>query len=130
VQARLCHLVLSWGSIILKMRLSVVLLVMATSDFVAQRCDNCFTFHDINWKLVEFNGEPAKNFDDERETYLQLTIDENRLKGSGGCNRFIGSYELKGETHRLEKSALPGCSVPMPLNNAKHRSFALSGYEF
>ena len=87
----------------LKIGLSVLLLVMATSGCAAQRCDHCPTLHDIHWKLVGLNGEPAKTFEGDRETYLQLSIDENRLQGSGGCNRFFGTYELKGETIRFGK---------------------------
>jgi heat shock protein HslJ len=85
----------------LKLWLSIILLVMATSGCVAPRCDHCSIFYDIHWKLVELKGAAAKTFEGERETWLQFSKDDNRMHGSGGCNRFFGSYELEGNSLRF-----------------------------
>lgn len=49
------------------------------------------------WKLVELNGQPvvAQPGGKAREAHMILKIAGNRVQGSGGCNRFFGSYELK-----------------------------------
>jgi heat shock protein HslJ len=48
------------------------------------------------WKLIELNGATLTPLDKQRsELHINLHVDGNRLTGSGGCNNFTGSYELK-----------------------------------
>lgn len=46
------------------------------------------------WKLVELNGQPVTTNDGNREAFLILKTDNNRVHGNGGCNTFNGGYEL------------------------------------
>ena len=50
-----------------------------------------------HWALVLLDGKavpaPAAK---EREPFMVFGPEGNRLVGSGGCNRFAGSYEQKG----------------------------------
>ncbi|MDA8523609.1 META domain-containing protein [Acidovorax sp. NCPPB 4044] len=54
------------------------------------------------WKLVEIDGlamppTPAGRTD----AHLVLLPEEGRVAGSGGCNRFVGAYEVAGEGLRV-----------------------------
>lgn len=49
----------------------------------------------VYWKLIEINGQPvSEKWEKGREPHLIFDAAENRVYGSGGCNRFFGSYEL------------------------------------
>jgi heat shock protein HslJ len=51
---------------------------------------------ETHWKLVELNGQAVTNpAGNQKEAYIMLTKEGNRLQGSGGCNSLMGSYELK-----------------------------------
>ena len=45
------------------------------------------------WKLTELNGQPVKP--GPNDTYITLKRDDNRVIGSGGCNRLTGTYTLE-----------------------------------
>ncbi len=52
------------------------------------------------WKLAVIFGDPVvwnENFN--QEPYLILKTEGNRVIGSDGCNRLMGSYELKKGNH-------------------------------
>jgi heat shock protein HslJ len=49
----------------------------------------------------------------ERETWLQFSKDDNRIHGSGGCNRFFCSYELEGNSLRFGKIGATRMSCAM-----------------
>ena len=44
------------------------------------------------WKLVELNGKPLAPA--ANEAHIILKAGEDRVVGSGGCNRLMGQYEL------------------------------------
>lgn len=48
------------------------------------------------WKAIELAGKPVPTQDAKREAHL-IFQPANRVSGSDGCNRFTGSYELKGD---------------------------------
>ena len=50
---------------------------------------------ETHWKLVELNGQPVVNpIGNQKEAYIMLAKEDNRLSGSGGCNMMMGGYEL------------------------------------
>ena len=51
---------------------------------------------ETRWVLVELGGEPVEQAG-ERAPHLALDQAESRACGSGGCNRFTGSFELSGD---------------------------------
>jgi heat shock protein HslJ len=51
---------------------------------------------ETRWVLVELGGEPVEQAG-ERAPHLALDQAESRAYGSGGCNRFTGSFELSGD---------------------------------
>lgn len=64
------------------------------------------------WKLVEINGTPVDT-GLNREPFLQLDAEENRVSASGGCNGMGGTYELKAN-NRLSFSELIGTMMACP----------------
>ncbi len=55
------------------------------------------------WKLTALNGKPVLAAANQREPslILQSAGAHQRATGSGGCNRFTGSYELNGNSLRF-----------------------------
>jgi copper homeostasis protein (lipoprotein) len=58
------------------------------------------------WKLVELIGKKVHHEEiNKREPHMILRYDGNKVTGSGGCNTFNGTYELK-ESNRINFSKL------------------------
>ena len=53
---------------------------------------------EIYWRLTELSGKPVSEFPAQnKEPYILLIEERNRVEGTGGCNSMGGSYVLKGE---------------------------------
>jgi heat shock protein HslJ len=65
-----------------------------------------------HWTLTQLNGEAVKPQTGHNEAYIELAADTQRLSGSGGCNRLMGSYELDGTNlhFRQVASTMMACS--------------------
>jgi copper homeostasis protein (lipoprotein) len=51
-----------------------------------------------HWKLVMLGGGPLPaTADPERVPHLVFAADEDRVSGSGGCNRLSGTFTLEGD---------------------------------
>jgi copper homeostasis protein (lipoprotein) len=50
-------------------------------------------FTNTYWRLVRLGKEPVVVSAERREPHLRFLPGENRVQGSTGCNRLIGSYE-------------------------------------
>ena len=74
------------------------------------------------WKLIELGGAPLAESPQEREAELQLHAEGHRLAATGGCNRLLGSYELRGETLTLAPGAMTMMACPEPVM-AQERNF-------
>lgn len=59
------------------------------------------------WKLIEVNGAAVAEGSTQKEPFIRLTGEENRLEATGGCNGMGGTYELK-EPNRIKFSQLIG----------------------
>ena len=44
------------------------------------------------WKLMKISGREAEIGADDKEVFMVLTLEENRVRGFAGCNTFTGSY--------------------------------------
>lgn len=53
-------------------------------------------FQNTYWKLTALNGKPVFVGERQREPSLVLDSENLRVAGYGGCNRLMGSYEVKG----------------------------------
>ena len=57
------------------------------------------------WKLVRLGNEPVILGAGDKEPYMTLMSERNRMQGFAGCNRLLGSYELKGEKLKFGRMA-------------------------
>ncbi len=62
---------------------------------------------DRYWKLVEVGGQAVADGSTQKEPYIQLNSEDNRLQATGGCNGLGGTYELK-DPNRISFSQLIG----------------------
>lgn len=75
------------------------------------------------WKLVELNGQPVTTKEGNREAFLILKPENNRVHGNGSCNTFNGSYKLmEGNRIKFSKmaSTLMAC-MDMELEQRFHK---------
>jgi heat shock protein HslJ len=59
---------------------------------------------DTYWKLVGLNGKDIAIVENSREAHIMFG-DDQRVTGSDGCNRFMGGYQLSGESLSFEQLA-------------------------
>jgi putative lipoprotein len=64
------------------------------------------------WTLTQLNGQPINTESGKSEAYIELAADTQRLSGSGGCNRLMGSYELDGSSLRFKQVASTMMACP------------------
>ena len=82
------------------------------------------------WKLLEINGKPVTLADGQEEPYVILDIKGNRMHGFSGCNRFFGTYLIKGEIFVFNKMAatrmacMKGLSLEDAFLEAMHKTEA------
>ena len=50
---------------------------------------------EVYWKLIGIQGKAILTEENEREAYIILKLENQRLQGFGGCNILLGSYVLK-----------------------------------
>lgn len=55
-------------------------------------------FQDTHWKLIDLAGKPVNNSKNHKEMYIVFRSENNRAEGNGGCNAFVTSYQLKGDS--------------------------------
>ncbi|SKB35723.1 Uncharacterized lipoprotein NlpE involved in copper resistance [Parapedobacter luteus] len=59
------------------------------------------------WKLIELDGTAVDAGTTQKEPYIRLNQENNRLEANGGCNGLGGTYEL-AEPNRIKFSQLIG----------------------
>jgi copper homeostasis protein (lipoprotein) len=72
------------------------------------------------WKLVRLGNEPVTVGAGEKEPYMTLMHQGERVQGFAGCNRMMGSYELNGENLKFGRMASTrmACQNGMELESA------------
>jgi len=66
------------------------------------------------WKVVEINGQPVTNpATNQKEAYIMLTKEGNRLQGNGGCNNLMGTYQLM-DGNRIKFSGVASTMMACP----------------
>lgn len=58
---------------------------------------------DTQWTLAEVNGKVPEN--ETSQAYIKLSEKTQRVEGSGGCNRLMGSYQLDGRKLHFKETA-------------------------
>ena len=57
------------------------------------------------WKLVVLGNEPVAVEPTRREPHLVLNLAEQKMRGHGGCNHFVGTYDFDGDRLQLRPIA-------------------------
>jgi len=72
------------------------------------------------WKLVRLGNNPVILGAGDKEPYMTLMSEKNRVQGFSGCNRLMGRYELKEEniTFVPMASTRMACQQGMELESA------------
>jgi heat shock protein HslJ len=58
---------------------------------------------DNSWRLMDMNGTPLNLKQGQRNPFISLETRDNRIHGFAGCNRFSGTYLVKGEIFLFNK---------------------------
>ena len=74
-----------------------------------------------NWQLVELDGAPAKELPEPHVAQIEFLAD-GKIAASGGCNRLLGSYELKGDALSIMPGGMTMMACEEPLM-AQERAF-------
>jgi putative lipoprotein len=78
----------------------------------------------IHWRLADLNGKPVTLSMEQRPNFV-LTDDGNRITGSGGCNRLMGSYELDGNSLRFKTVATTMMACLGPVMDVERKFLAV-----
>lgn len=86
---------------------------------------------DTYWKLIRLQNQPVIVSDDQREPSLTLASgDEPRVSGSDGCNRLIGSFQLKANRLKFSKMASTMMACPGNMETAQRYHATLEQVQF
>jgi copper homeostasis protein (lipoprotein) len=78
------------------------------------------------WKLTRLGNTPVVPVAQPPEPHFVLSSDARRVSGSGGCNRLIGSYEVKGDQLTFGQMAGTMMACPDGMDTEKAFLNALS----
>ncbi len=78
------------------------------------------------WKLTRVGDGPVIFGRQQREPHMVLHAQENRLSGSGGCNRLVGGFEIDGREIAFAQMASTMMACPEEMNTEQAFSDALS----
>ena len=84
--------------------LSFFILVLSTAACHSTANNSAPTLENNYWKLIALHGAPVAVFDNQSEPHVILHSDSQRVSGSGGCNRLMGSYVI--EKNRVQFSQM------------------------
>lgn len=76
------------------------------------------------WRLVRLEGESVQAVVQQREPHLVFAAEGERVSGSGGCNRLLGTFAVDGE--RIELSPMAATRMACPEGMAQERRFVRS----
>jgi len=71
------------------------------------------------WKLTNLGNTPVPAASEQREPHFVLDSQTRRVSGSGGCNRFTGSYELNEDHVKFSKLASTMMACPEGMDTEK-----------
>ncbi|WP_331609809.1 YbaY family lipoprotein [Povalibacter sp.] len=79
---------------------------------------------DMEWQLVRLGTTPAVIDSPQSAPRLTLQASDKRVTGSGGCNRFTGSYTLEGQRLKFGPIAVTmmACVKGMEQERAFHQA--------
>lgn len=69
---------------------------------------------EVYWKLIGVEGKAVIPNAHEREAYIILKLEGQRLQGFGGCNILMGSYTLDEKAHKVRFSRVASTMMACP----------------
>ena len=87
---------------------------------------------DNTWRLIEIDGKAIKLEEGQKNPFLHLQTKNNQMQGFAGCNRFSGTYLVKGEIFLFNKmiGSRMACVGGMELEDAFFQVLsATEGYQ-
>lgn len=75
--------------------------------------DTAPAISDVRWRLVELMGKPVDSTINNREPFLLLNAEEQRVNANAGCNNIMGTYELM-EGNRIRFSRMASTQMACP----------------
>lgn len=100
---------------------------LVVARYVAIGAGACGTPHataaleNTYWKLVALRGRPVEAAERQREAHFILQAQQQRVVGSGGCNRLLGDYRLAGGQLTFTRGA--GTLMACPQGMEQEREF-------
>ena len=86
---------------------------------------------DTYWKLTRLQNQPVIAFDGQREPSLTLASgNDPSVSGSDGCNRMIGSFQLKANKLKFSKMASTMMACPAGMETAQRFHATLEQVQF
>jgi putative lipoprotein len=79
------------------------------------------SLEDTYWALVRIGSTEVAVADSRREPHFILHPDQNRVTGSGGCNRMTGNHEVAGD--RITFSHMAGTMMACPDGMEHEKAF-------
>ena len=74
------------------------------------------------WRAVAIDGNPTVSLPKQREAHLVFAAEGNRVSGSTGCNRVVGTFTQAAEVLRFSPMASTKMACP-PNLDAQERAF-------
>src|SRR6267142_1915101 len=96
---------------IVRSMLAAAAIALAAAPALAQPATA--SLENTYWKLTELGGKSIAVT--RQEPHFILHPDTRRVSGAGGCNRFIGGYQLNGDQLTFGQTAgtMMACSAEM-----------------
>ena len=95
-------------------------IALAGCTATAERTASDEPLENTYWKLINLEGVAVEAVDNQREAHIVLHTEGNRVAGSGGCNRLMGSYQLDGDALSFSQMAttMMACADGMQTEHA------------
>ena len=90
----------------------------ASSPPVAGR-NSAASLENTYWKLTRLGKAAVTVTSPQSEPHLTLSSESHRVSGSGGCNRLMGSYALKGDELTFSQMASTMMACPEGMDTEK-----------
>ncbi|WP_263832603.1 META domain-containing protein [Sulfurospirillum oryzae] len=69
---------------------------------------------EVYWRLIGVEGKAVLQNANEREAYIILKLEKQRLQGFGGCNILMGSYDISEAEHKVHFSRVASTMMACP----------------
>ncbi|MEK6478795.1 copper resistance protein NlpE N-terminal domain-containing protein [Catalinimonas sp. 4WD22] len=87
--------------------------ILMKSNQAQTTMDTVSAITNVRWRLVELMGKSVDSTINNREPFLLLNTEEQRVNANAGCNNIMGTYELM-EGNRIRFSRMASTQMACP----------------